>query len=328
VNSIVNNHHFACALDSVELMTSGPNFVNRQAVSYWNEGYRFVAAAGFSGVELPHKPYDFNLGRSGAPYNTKALETKYGSSRGFLEYLQSVGVARVDCLHISMQDVWLSMLDQGKDPAGYFEEAAAFADETVMLAKQLGCDTVAVTPTPEIGALAAAFGQDGWQPAQVEGALKLLNGLAARAAGSGVRIAVRNAFWSLVHGEHLHRFLSELDAAVLFSPDAAHLQISGDNPAEAAARYPGRLACPKLTDTRFTDEEGNFAKSGAEAPQHGKQRIQCDPGDGDVDLPAFYQSVKGTGYSGIFIIGSKNAFEISKALLKMSWYAQHALAAK
>lgn len=323
---------FGCSLEMINMRTSGPNFIIKQSKFYWVEMFKLVAAAGFTGIELPYNPYTsdpiaFEVGRCGMPISQFAVNAKFTSPKAFMELLNSVGIEEVTGVHINPNDIMLELIARDGDIQEYFPMLQALADEAMAFLQALGAKHLILTPTAEIGLLAELIGkgQDGWQPAFVEKTIAAINAIAKRAAQNGLTISVKNEYWSMAHGTHLHEIFAGLDKSVLYSPDLAHIVIGGQDPLETVQKFRGRLGNIRFSDTAFTDTEGNFKRVNPEIPVSGMQHIFADLGEGTVDLAGVYNELKQSEYEGWVICESKMTLNVYRALLKMRWFIDHKL---
>jgi inosose dehydratase len=318
---------FGYNLNLVDFEASGPNNMVKKSKIYWDEIYKLIAAAGFKAIEIPYLPYSFNIGREGMPFTQSAMKTKYGSIKGFLKFLNECGIEEVTSLHISANDVILDVLDTGKDISLIYDELYKLGNEAIEVISELGGECVVISPTPEIGMLSKYIGngKDGWQPECFEKTIEVINKLVKVANKSNIKIAVRNDFWGLAHGQHIDDFLRIMDASILYSPDLAHLAISKVDSVQVVKKHSDRVGFVRFNDTEFIDKEENFIKINAELPQVGPQRINCDLGDGTTDVIGAYKALKESGYNGWFICESKKSLNVYRSLLKTRWYVDNML---
>ncbi len=323
---------FGCSLEMINMRTSGPNFIIKQSKGYWVEMFKLVAAAGFAGIELPYNPYNsdpiaFEVGRCGMPISRFAVNAKYGSPKEFMQLLNSVGIEQVVSVHINANDVMLELVATDGDMKNYFKMFEEMAEEAIGFIKELGGEAVVVSPTPEIGYLYEYIGggKDGWQPDFVEQSIATLNRIGELAAKQGIKIAVKNEYWTLAHGEHLADFMNGLDKDILYSPDLAHIAIGRQDPVETVSKYIDRVGYVRYSDTKFEDNYDNFKKQDPDVPVQGPQKVFADLGEGHVDLPGVTDVLKQSNYSGWVICESKKTLNVYRALLKLRWVVDHAL---
>jgi len=318
---------FGCSLETVAANGSGPNFMNRWGKPFWDEIYRMLSASGFKSMEIPYKPYSFNLGRSGAPMTAVALKTKYGSIKGFIEFLQGIGMDGVVSLYVNANDVILDLLDVGKDPSLFFPAFEDFIKEALDVISEMGGEALVISPTPEIGMIEKYIANDAedWQESHSQKTIELLSKMAGLASERNIKLAVRNDFWSLFRGTRIDKLMENADPRIQYSLDLAHVTISKVDPVKLVQKYRGRLGFIRFNDTAFDDREGNFKKIGAEVPQTGQQRVFNDLGEGKVNVPAVYKALKESGYDGWILCESKNSLNVYRAFLKMRWFVDNIL---
>jgi inosose dehydratase len=325
---------FGCSLEMVNMRISEPGFKHKLSKSYWVELYQLIAAAGFKGIEMPYNPFmtdgiAFNMGRSGMPINRYSIETKYGSVRDFVELLRESGIEEITGVHVSANDAMIEVISTFRKPDELFGMIERAVMEAVEFLAECGGRNLVLSPTPEIGLADRHFG--GKDGAYVSGFLartaELVNRLGEAASSAGIRLSVRNEFWSLVRGGGIDKFLGQLDPRhVAYSPDIAHLAIADADPAEVVRRHRDRLSAVRFSDTFFQDVERNFEKPNPEIPVVGPQRVFCDLGDGRVDIAGVYRVLKESGYDEWVICESKKTLNVYKALLKLRWSIDHGFA--
>ena len=325
---------FGCSLEMVNMRISEPGFKHKLSKSYWVELYQLIAAAGFKGIEMPYNPFmtdgiAFNMGRSGMPINRYSIKTKYGSVREFVELLRESGIEEITGVHVSANDAMIEVMSTFRQPYHLFGLIEQAVLEAVEFLAECGGRTQVLSPTPEIGLADRLFGggDRGYAPGFLARIAELVNRLGEAAAASGIRLSVRNEFWSLTRGGEIDAFLHQLDSRhVGYSPDLAHLAIADADPVEIVRRHKGRLSAVRFSDTFFRDVERNFEKPNPEIPVVGPQRVFCDLGDGRVDIAGVYRVLKESGYDGWVICESKKTLNVYKALLKMRWSVDHGFA--
>jgi len=324
---------FGCSLEMINLKTSGPNFIYKQSKGYWVNLFKFVAAAGFKGVELPYNPFSsdpmaFEIGRCGVPISKFAVDAKYGSAKEFVEFLNEVGIEEVTGVHINANDVMLEIIASGQDMSNYFTLFEKMGMEAIDFLVSLGSKGLIVSPTPEIG----------WLEKMVDGDLKgefttktieVLKKFVSVGKEKGIKVAVKNEYWSLMRGKEIANLLKEVEGA-LFSPDLAHLKITGDDPVILVNAHASNneIDYLRFSDTDFIDEVNNYKKINAEIPVEGRQKVFCDLGDGNVDLLNVAKALKDSNYNGWVICESKKTLDVYRALLKMRWFVDHEIVKK
>lgn len=304
---------FSFSLESVNMLTSGPNFIFKQSKGFWVNYFKYIAAAGFKAIELPFNPFSsdpmaFETGRCGIPNNANAISSKYGSPAEFRAFLREIGIDEISSIHINANDAML----EGGDYYSRFEELCRSAAEHC---RSLDCPSLVVSPSPELGWIKAKLGDE-----FEERTLGILSKLSGEA---GIEIAVRAEFWSFFRGWGITKI-----PGVKICPDLAHMSIAGLDVAEALRSYGGNILCPVLTDTAFTDEVGNFERVNAEIPVEGAQKVFSDLGDGKLPLLECAQIIKDSGYEGYVVCEQRKTLDVYRALLKLRWYLDHEITGK
>lgn len=322
---------FGCSLEMVNMLTSGPNFIYKQSKSFWTNYFKFVAAVGFKGIELPFNPFNsdpmaFEMGRCGIPLSAFAVQAKYGSPAEFLDFLHSVGIDEVISVHMNANDIVLEILAAGRKIDDYFQlyESAGLAaiDHVV----SLGGKGLVISPSAELGWLEKLVdgNLDGeFTDKTADVLVKLVNAAKAK----GVQVALRTEYWSLFRGPKMAGLLKRVPGACL-CPDLAHLAIAGDPVNIVVNAHKDEVAFMHLTDTAFEDKFENFRKINAEIPVEGPQKVFCDLGEGRVDLLGACRILKDNGYDGWVICENRKTLDVYKGLLKLGWFTEFELAQK
>jgi sugar phosphate isomerase/epimerase len=322
---------FGLSLETVNLRTSGPNFIYMQSKLFWVDLFKFVAAAGFKGIELPYNPFSsdpmaFEIGRCGVPVSTFAVNAKYGSPKEFMSFLNDVGIEEVTGVHINANDVMLEIVASGQPMFNYFTLFEKMGMEAIDFLVSLGSKGLVVSPTPEIGWLEKMVGGDLDEEFTTK-TIEVLRKLVSAGKEKGITVAVKNEYWSLMRGKKIAQLLKQVEGA-LFSPDLAHIKITGDDAAVVVNSHKNEIGYLRFSDTDFTDEVCNYKKVNAEIPVDGRQKVFCDLGDGNVDLLNVAKILKDNNYDGWVICESKKTLNVYRALLKMRWFVDHEVVGK
>lgn len=318
---------FGVNLGILEPVTCGPDNMSRSALWYWEGMYKWLSATGFPGFEVAYKPWDFNLGRSGMPYTKASMETFYGSLKGFREHIGELGIPEIAALHITAGDVVADYQTRSLDDTKWMEGLLEFSKEAIDSAVQLGADGLVVSPVPDFAYLteAGVFEDPSGPQRLMDSLTTTMTEIGATARKAGIKLAVRNEYWSLLHGDHVDDLLDNTDENILFSPDMASLYISKVNIYEKIRKYKDRLGFVLLNDTFFEDQYDIYKQPLPEYPQVGAQRVYCMVGDGKVDTRGIVRGLKDVGYDGWVICGSHEATNVPKAILNLRWYINYVL---
>lgn len=318
---------FGVNLGILEPVTCGPDNMSRNALWYWEGMYKWLSATDFPGFEMTYKPWDFNLGRSGMPYTRASMETFYGSLKGFREHIGELGIPEIAALHITAGDVVADYQVRSLDESKWLEGLLEFSKEAVDSAAELGAEGVVVSPVPEYAYLeeAGLFEDPAGPERLLEELIKTMDRMGAIAKQSGVKLAVRNEYWSLLQGDRVDALLDATDQGILYAPDVANLYIAKVDIYEKIRKYRDRLGFVLLNDTFFEDRHDIYRQPLPEYPQTGAKRVYCMVGDGKVDTTGIVKVLKEIGYEGWTICGSHEATNVPKAILNLRWYINYVL---
>ena len=319
---------FGCSLEMVNMLTSGPNFIYKQSKHFWTNYFKYIAAVGFKGIELPFNPFNsdpmaFETGRCGIPLSAFAVKSKYGSPEEFLGLIRELGLEEVTSIHFNANDIVLEILASGRTMEDYFtlyEEAGLAAIDHLV---SLGGRGLVLSPSAELGWLEKLVGGD-LAGAFTDKTVDVLSRLLKAAGEKGVQLALKTSYWSLFRGPQMAELLKRLPGA-RFSPDLAHLAIAGDPVLTVVEAHRDDIDFLRLSDTAFVDQVGNYRKINAEIPVEGPQKVFSDLGEGNVDLFGVCSILEANGYSGWIICENKKTLDVYRGLLKLGWYVQHNL---
>jgi sugar phosphate isomerase/epimerase len=199
----------------------------------------------------------------------------------------------------------------------YFGASGHFASEALVHAADMGATYLAISPSPYFGRIAQ------YHPdieAQLESftarTVEFLGGLAAKAEELGVKLILRNEFWSLFGGRRILPLLAQLPASVGLDFDPAHLFVAGIDPAEFLATNIASIGCVHLTDTSFVDTAQVWKTPNPEFPAHQATQVFRDPGTGSVDLKGLAEALDTLGYQGPIVASARQTRDPFRALLR------------
>lgn len=300
--------------------TSGPGAFLRAAKWYWDELTDMFPAAGFTSIMIPMVPNTENVSRNGAPICTASIKTRFGSPKGYLNYLNDKGIENIEAITISAQSQYNSLFETGLPIEKFFDEFYKHAQDTVEALQQFKGSVLLVSPTPGIGFLNEIFNKDSGKIQKfLADAAMCMNRIGEYCKDNNIHMAIRNEYWTLMRGTAIDEFMKNVDAnLVSYAPDPAHLYIAGADPVEYFEKYAGQAKAVCFTDTKFVDELGAYKTISPEFPQDGRmQRVYYDLGFGDMDFDRLYEILKKADFDGPVILDSKYSLDIPKGILRM-----------
>lgn len=284
-----------------------PNRNRYESKYYWDELYPMIATAGFTAVEIPFDPFWIFRGGSGVPFTKYCIEVKFETVAKFVAHLQVNGIEKVSGIHFNPT---IFMRNENLD--FYFGASGYFGGEAIRYAAELGCDYIAITPTPPYGLVKHYHGQN-WEEDFTKRSVEMINGFAKVAQEKGIKISLRNEYWSVFRNQNIS---AELDNSILLNVDAANSSIAGQNPTEIIKNSGGKIGSVYLTDTAFVDENETWKTPLPEYPQHKATQVFKDVGWGNVNLKEFYQTLQNINYDGWAIVSNRQTREPMRALLR------------
>lgn len=289
-----------------------PNRNRYESKYYWDELYPMIVAAGFTAVEIPFDPFWIFRGGSGVPFTKYCVEVKFEKVANFVTHLQANGIEKVAGIHFNPT---IFMRNENLD--FYFGASGYFGGEAIRYAAELGCDYINVTPTPPYGLIAHYHGKNAeWESAFVNRTIQLINGFAKIAQENGIKLSLRNEYWSMFRNHDFQAILAQLDNSILLNVDAANLSITGQEPSEVLKNLGAKVGNVYLTDTAFLDDNETWKTPLPEYPQHKATQVFKDVGLGNVNLKEFYQTLQNINYDGWAIVSNRQTREPMRALLR------------
>ena len=286
---------------------------------YWENLTDWTAATGFDSISLTLVPNQFNVGRGGAPRCTLAINTKYGSAQGYLNFLNDRGIKNVSSFNISAQAVLADMFESGAKFEDLFTILFDHADDASSELVGLNGKYLNVSPTPAIGALKANIGDSPEAfAAFADKAAECINKIGEMTAKKGIRTCVTNEFWTLARGNYIDNFFEKLNKEFVgYTASTAMLKIAGVDPLEKISQYFDNLGCVFLNDTSYVDTVDTYASTTPEYPQTGEQqRLYRDLGLGSIDFAAVYKMLRDKGFDGYVVLEPRYTTNVPRAVLR------------
>lgn len=302
------------SLDMINMHHQEPNRNRQESKYYWEELYPLIVAAGFDGIEIPFDPFWIFRGGSGVPMTKYCIEIKYKSVDNYLNYIKEQGIEKVVGINFDP-----SMFMRNNDLNFYFGASGHFGGEAVRYAAELGCDYINVSPTPPYGLVNYHHGKNedpNWMKSFISRTIEMINNLAEIAQKSGVTLVLKNEYWSLLRGNKLLDCLDQLDNSVRLNMDVAHMSISNQDPIEELKKRANLIGSVHLTDTAFVDEDEIWKTPNPEFPRTRATQVFRDLGFGNLDLAAFYQTLKSIDYDGWVVCSCRQTKDPMRALLR------------
>lgn len=310
--SSMNAQSVAISLDLINRHYQEPNRNRFESRYFWEELYRLISAAGFRSIEIPYEPVWQFGGRSGVPMNRYCINTKYGSAESYRDFLKQCGVERVTGLTFDP-----NLFMRNDNINFYFGATGHFAGEALDHAADLGAGYLAISPSPFYGRIRQYHPNlENEKASFTERTVELLSALATKAKERGVKLVLRNEYWSLFGGNRIDPLLARLPDSVLLDLDAASLFVAGIAAIDFLDAHVGRIGCVHLTDTSFVDTDGIWKTPNPEFPQNHATQVFRDPGTGSVDLIGLTKALERHGYDGPVVCSARQTRDPFRALLR------------
>lgn len=309
---IIYQMKIGISLDMVNIHHQEPNRNRFESKYYWDELYPMIATAGFTAVEIPFDPFWIFRGGSGVPFTKYCVEVKFETVAKFVANLKEKGIDKVAGIHFNP-----TIFMRNEDLDFYFGASGYFGGEAIRYAAELGCEYINVTPTPPYGLVQHYHGKNiNWEVEFTKRSIDLINGFAKIAQEKGIRLLLRNEYWSVFRSQNFQDIFAQIDKSILLNLDVANLIIAGQNPTEFIQKNAKKIGSIYLTDTAFTDENQTWKTPLPEYPQHRATQVFMDLGFGNVDLRRFCNTLIEINYESWTIVSNRQTREPMRALLR------------
>jgi inosose dehydratase len=305
--------------DLVNLNYHSPNRNRYESVYYWEELYTLISAAGFKYLEMGYNP-KWDFGRSGIPLVNRSINLVYGGFDNYLELLHKSGIEGI--LSVSFDP---NMFCSGNMDM-YFGIIGFLAPQAIEYAKSAGAEVFTMTATPTYYNVKKCC-PEGTDFAKFEEEFltktaALVEELAKKAEAAGVKMCIRNDYWTLLRGNKVADFVKKLNAKVYIDADTANLQAAGVCPAEFIKENIADIGLVHFSDTDFVDDQEAYLQPLPEFPAKKATKVFKDMGKGTVDFVKVYEALKEGGYEGNIICNARNSYDQCRSLLRARRYLQ------
>lgn len=309
------------SMEAVDLDRQAPNRNKRESKYFWDELYLLISAGGFKEIEIPYEPkWDFG-GRSGVPRSMRSVQMKFGSPEKYAEYLKTMGIDSVDCVHLDSALFCAGTQEMYLGALGYF------AEEAVAFTKAIGSKILTITTTPPVFALNGLF--NGMNDSNKEDFIRklavLITQVSEKATEEGITLCIKNTYWGIFRGNKIFDFLEMLPESVKLDVDTAHLVIAGADPVEVIKRAGNRVGVVHYTDTAFVDTQEAYKQALPEFPAKEATKVFRDIGDGNVAFVSVTEALKTGGYEGVICFNCRNSYDICRSILRTRSYIERVL---
>ena len=300
----------AFSLETVNTRYQEPNRNRVESKYYWEELFLLVGAGGFRAVELPFDP-GFMGARCCFPFSKVVMDAKFGGVESYKKVLADAKIEKIAGIFAA---------PRAAGSVEKYVEGFKFSVKGMLgLAKELGCDYVTISASPEYYNMGALLDKK----AELLDALAKALGELADEAGD-IKLCVRNEFWGILRGAEMHEFMAKVDERVGYCVDLAHVKIAGEDPAEFICKAGSRVGVVILTDTSYEDKAEDWKTSTPAFPRSGATQVFKDLGQGDVDLKAVFAALKEVGFDGWATVDNRQTRQVSRGILRAR-YALNAL---
>ncbi|MBR9791490.1 MAG: sugar phosphate isomerase/epimerase [Gammaproteobacteria bacterium] len=308
----MSENHYAISLDMINRHYSEPNRNRYESKYYWEELYTLIAAAGFRHIEIPFEPVWQFGGRSGVPMTPYSINTKYGNADKYLQLLNAAGIESVSAVSFTPN------LFVRNDQLGfYFGATGHFAGQAIEFAAALGANTLVLSPTAYAGRLQHYHPDLAIDdPDFIAQTRTLIEQLASQARESGVTLALRPEYWSLISLPVLMDIIAAAGDAVTLTVNTAHLLLSGQDPSDFIATHSEHIRYIQLTDTPLSQSSPFRLTANPEFPAQHASQVFADVGTGIVPLHSVLNTLKTQGYQGDITLCNSHTRDPMRALLR------------
>ena len=255
--------------------------------------YRYIAAAGFQGIEM----FWFDI-----PH----ILSVFGSFENYNNFIRERGIERVTGIFC----INLGAADKRKHENIYKSQQKVID----ALAAMEGVNLV-IMPENQY------YGTGPLDDEGLKNAAECMNEVGKRAADKGLDVSIHNEFWCAINLYNHEKFLEMTDPKyVKYCLDTAQVSIMGVDPIKFYEKYHDRVKYFHLKDTnkQAAPDEERFGP-GAEFDENGK-RWFYELGGGYVDFPALWKLMKKYGHKGWVSVESDGTPDPIASLLLIKNY--------
>ncbi|NVK57733.1 MAG: sugar phosphate isomerase/epimerase [Alteromonadaceae bacterium] len=308
----MSTQHFAISLDMINRHYSEPNRNRYESKYYWEELYTLIAAAGFDSIEIPFEPVWQFGGRSGVPMTQYSLNTKYGNTEQYRKLLADSGINRVSAVSFNAN------LFVRNDQLGfYFGASGHFGSQAIAFASELGADTLVLSPTAYAGRLRHYHPHLQVDDKQfIEQTKALIEQLSETAAKTGITLALRPEYWSMISIPVLLELVHQCPANVKLAVNTAHLQLAELDSVAFIQANAKAISYVQLADTPLTTSQSFSQSASPEFPSQQATQVFADVGTGSVPLTDVIKTLTDQDYSGDICLCNHQTRDPMRALLR------------
>jgi len=292
----------AFSLETVNTRFQEPNRNRVESKYYWEELFQYIGAGGFNAIEMPYEP-GFMGARCAFPFSKVVIDIKFGGAEGYKKTLAESKIGKISGL--------VGGVRAAATVEAYVEGYKRTVRSMLDFAKELGCDYITVSASPEYHSMAALLDKK----AELLDALAAALGELADEAGD-IKICVANEFWGILRGEEMHEFMAKVDKRVCYCVDLAHLKIAGACPFCFIKTAGDRIGTVILTDTSYEDKDENWKTASPAFPKTGATQIFKDLGQGDIEIKGILGLLKEIGYEGWTVVNNRQTREVCRGILR------------
>ncbi len=307
----------------VDLNNQAPNRNKRECKYYWDELYGLISAAGFQYMEMSYQPkWDFGC-RSGIPLTKRSIMVKYQNYENYLKKLQENDLKGICCVHFDP-----SMFCSGNADM-YFGAFMHFAEEAIDYTKGLNGEILSISATPCYYNVKSCCPEETdfaeYEKEFLSKTAGAIEAIAKMAKEAGLKLCIRNDYWTLLRGEKIVSFVKELKEEVYIDADTANLKAAGVDPAKFIKEHYDLIGVVHYTDTKFVDDQEAYLQAMPEFPAKAPTKVFRDIGQGDIDFKEIETILEEKGYDGTVVYNCRNSYQESVSLLRTRFYIQNKL---
>ena len=284
---------------------------------------KVISVSGFTGVEITEMAIG---GRA-------MVEGLFGSTRQFLDFARSCGVACVSSFFTSIGSGSAFGGGHAAERADHAEIVAA-ATEIAGFLKDAGGSCLVARPMAPYWKAAPITGE------KIRAAAECWNAVGKATADVGIHTALHFDFLGGVRSEEqIDQFLSSTDGATVgIALDTAELTIAGLDALAFYKKHHARVRHLHFKDAVARDTLNEYKEPGAEmdywptsmivaGAKQGIERWFYEMGTpgGLVDFPGLVQAMKHHGYDGWVVVESDQSPHVEESVMLNGWYRRHVL---
>lgn len=264
----------------------------------WDKIIKYQVSCGYTGIEL-------------MPLMLGQMRQQFGEPQNFLDYIRERGMERVTGIFSGLGNSF----DKREHP-----DIIRAAQKNIDIAAQYQCLYMNICPAPNYcrtGALSLE---------QVKNVAAVMDEIGKRAKDKGITICHHNEFFCGVNRDTQELLIEYTRPEyVSYCLDTAQVLLMGKDPVEFYNTYHDRIFSFHLKDTQDFHVQDEIRYGRDPEIQPNGYRWFWEMGEGIVDFPGLYESLKKHGYQGWVAVENDGTPDLIATMALNKWYIDKVL---